>query len=179
LLSILPRNALMSLKPGTTVFILAGVFLVLLLAWIIVSNLSHAAGMRARDPHVIDQTRKANKQGRNRLILTFGRAGRVHSLFALVQHVGRKSGREYSTPVRLVRRGDSFIIPMIYGNRSDWYKNLLAAGTMKLTWQGQTHRVGNAEPLEVSLAEKEFPWISRFLFRLEGLPAFLRVTILS
>jgi deazaflavin-dependent oxidoreductase (nitroreductase family) len=169
----------MKVLSGMTGLIFLIVLAALLLAWGIVSNLHHAAGMRRRDPCVIDRTRKANKQGRNRLITTIGRAGKRNSPFALLHHTGRKSGKDYVTPVRLVRLNSTFIIPMTYGERADWYKNLLACGTMEITWQGQTHKVGNPERLEIDSAMRAFPWISRMLFRLEGLPGFLQVTPLS
>jgi len=164
--------------PTSSLVLIIGVALfVLVLIWIVISNLRHAAGMRARDSHIIDKTRIANKQGRNRIILSIGRAGKPHSLFALLHHIGRKSGTQYSTPVRLIHRDNAFTIPLTYGERSDWYKNLKATGTMQITWQGQTYDVGKPERLEVSQAIDDFPWISRFLFKQEGLPGFLRVTI--
>ena len=151
----------------------------LLFIFMIISNLRYAAGMRARDSRVIDKTRINNKRGRNRFIMTVGRAGKANSLFALVHHTGRKSGKLHTTPVRLVHHDNTFIIPLTYGERADWYKNLMESGMMKITWQGQTFEVGNPELLEVDEAIDDFPWISRSLFKQEGLPAFLQVSIVQ
>lgn len=47
---------------------------------------------------------------------------------AVVVHVGRRTGRQYRTPVLALRTGNSFAIPLPYGNRTDWSRNLRAAG---------------------------------------------------
>jgi hypothetical protein len=68
---------------------------------------------------------------------------------------------------------------MTYGERSDWYQNLMVSGTVQVTWQGQTYKAENPERLEVGEAENDFPAVSRFLFELDGLPGFVRVTIID
>jgi deazaflavin-dependent oxidoreductase (nitroreductase family) len=47
--------------------------------------------------------------------------------FAIVHHVGRRSGREYETPVNVFVNGDRFTFALTYGE-SEWMKNVLAAG---------------------------------------------------
>jgi len=84
-----------------------------------------------------------------------------------------------TTPVRLVHNDNTFIIPLTYGERADWYKNLMTSGMMKITWQGQIYEVGNPERLEVNEAIDDFPWISQSLFKQEGLPAFIQVSIVQ
>ena len=44
-------------------------------------------------------------------------------------HVGRTTGRPYKTPIMLFRRGDRGVIALTYGERTQWLKNVLAAGT--------------------------------------------------
>ena len=48
--------------------------------------------------------------------------------FAIVTHVGRRSGTEYRTPVNLFRHGDRWVIALTYGADSQWVRNVLAAG---------------------------------------------------
>jgi deazaflavin-dependent oxidoreductase (nitroreductase family) len=48
--------------------------------------------------------------------------------FGMVHHRGRKSGREYRTPVKVFRRGAEYVITLPYGADSDWVKNVVAAG---------------------------------------------------
>jgi len=48
--------------------------------------------------------------------------------FGVLHHRGRKSGREYQTPVKLFRHGDDYVITLPYGAGTDWVKNVVAAG---------------------------------------------------
>jgi deazaflavin-dependent oxidoreductase (nitroreductase family) len=48
--------------------------------------------------------------------------------FAVVHHVGRRSGRAFSNPVNLFRHGDRYVIALTYGADSQWVRNVLAAG---------------------------------------------------
>jgi deazaflavin-dependent oxidoreductase (nitroreductase family) len=57
--------------------------------------------------------------------------------FAIVSHIGRKSGRTYRTPVNAFRTDDGYIIALTYGSESDWVKNVLAAGSCELQTRGQ------------------------------------------
>jgi deazaflavin-dependent oxidoreductase (nitroreductase family) len=57
--------------------------------------------------------------------------------FGAVCHRGRKSGREYRTPVKVFRRGDSYVVSLPYGSESDWVKNVVAAGGCELVIRGQ------------------------------------------
>jgi deazaflavin-dependent oxidoreductase (nitroreductase family) len=48
--------------------------------------------------------------------------------FAIVTHVGRRTGRCYETPLMLFRRDDEVVIAMTYGPDTEWARNILAAG---------------------------------------------------
>ncbi|MFG2953238.1 nitroreductase family deazaflavin-dependent oxidoreductase [Streptomyces sp. NPDC048291] len=61
--------------------------------------------------------------------------------FGKVHHRGRKSGREFTTPVKLFRRGADIVITLPYGPGSDWVKNVLAAGGCEITTRGRRIRV--------------------------------------
>jgi deazaflavin-dependent oxidoreductase (nitroreductase family) len=57
--------------------------------------------------------------------------------FAIVTHVGRRSGRTYRTPVSLFRRGDGYVIALMYGAESQWGRNVLAAGGADIETRGR------------------------------------------
>jgi deazaflavin-dependent oxidoreductase (nitroreductase family) len=57
--------------------------------------------------------------------------------FAVVTHVGRRSGRSYRTPVNLFRRGDGYVIALMYGADSQWVHNVLAAGAADIETRGR------------------------------------------
>ncbi|MEU3051105.1 MULTISPECIES: nitroreductase family deazaflavin-dependent oxidoreductase [unclassified Streptomyces] len=61
--------------------------------------------------------------------------------FGKVHHRGRKSGRAFTTPVKLFRRGGDIIITLPYGPGSDWVKNVLAEGGCEITTRGRRIRV--------------------------------------
>ena len=63
--------------------------------------------------------------------------------FAVVSHVGRRSGRTYRTPVSLYRRGDGYVIALMYGADSQWVRNVVAAGGADIETRGRRlHLVG-------------------------------------
>src|SRR5436309_16033281 len=57
--------------------------------------------------------------------------------WAVILHRGRRSGRSYRTPVLAFRRGQTLIIALLYGEESDWLRNLRAGA-------GQVVRGGRA-----------------------------------
>ena len=63
--------------------------------------------------------------------------------FAIVSHVGRRSGSAYRTPVNAFRTVDGYIIALTYGAESDWVKNVLAAGSCELLTRGRRVRLIN------------------------------------
>ena len=81
-----------------------------------------------------------NKRATNRVL---GRLVPYLPSFAFVVHRGRKSGREYRTPVNAFRRGDSYTFALTYGPETEWVKNILAAGGCSLKLRGRTVRLTN------------------------------------
>ena len=72
--------------------------------------------------------------------------------FAVVSHVGRRSGRVYRTPVNLFRDGDRYVIALTYGSDSQWVRNVLAAGAVDVETRGR--RVHLVAPEVVHDAER-------------------------
>jgi deazaflavin-dependent oxidoreductase (nitroreductase family) len=60
--------------------------------------------------------------------------------YAMVEHVGRRSGRAYRTPVTGVRKAGRLYVPLPYGSRAQWVRNLLAAGEGSVRRAGRRHR---------------------------------------
>jgi deazaflavin-dependent oxidoreductase (nitroreductase family) len=55
--------------------------------------------------------------------------------WAVIVHRGRRSGRQYRTPLFAFRRDRTLVIAVLYGQESDWLRNLRAGG-------GQVIRAG-------------------------------------
>jgi deazaflavin-dependent oxidoreductase (nitroreductase family) len=85
-----------------------------------------------------DRLARINRQVTNPIMRTF--AGRVPG-FAIVVHRGRRTGREYYTPVNAFRSPGGFVIALTYGPDRDWVRNVLAAGGCTLKWQGRRRRL--------------------------------------
>ena len=58
-----------------------------------------------------------------------------------VVHTGRRTGREYRTPVIFFRRADRFVVALDYGPDADWVRNVLASGGCRLETQGRVLRM--------------------------------------
>ena len=125
-----------------------------------------AAGMRRGDQAVIDAKRHRNKRFANKMVTSVGRAGRPRSIFAVIECTGRRSGRRYTTPIRVVEEAGGFIVPLTYGPRTSWYANL-RAGPGQLHWQGRTIAVGNPTLVPTGTVAHLFPPPSRFLVWLD------------
>ncbi len=83
-------------------------------------------------------------------------AGKQGSSTSVVRHVGRRSGRAYETPVIAARHGDSFLIALPYGERTDWLKNVLAKGSAAIVTDGQTYEVDQPELIPMAEATGYF-----------------------
>src|SRR5262245_18434550 len=65
--------------------------------------------------------------------------------FAILSHVGRKSGRTFRIPMNVFRRGDHYYFALTYGSDVDWVKNVLAAGGCELHTLGRDVRLVEPE----------------------------------
>jgi deazaflavin-dependent oxidoreductase (nitroreductase family) len=57
--------------------------------------------------------------------------------FGVVVHTGRRSGRQYRTPVNVFRRRGGYVLALTYGAEADWVRNVLASGTCALETRGR------------------------------------------
>jgi deazaflavin-dependent oxidoreductase (nitroreductase family) len=75
--------------------------------------------------------------------------------FAIIEHVGRRSGKPYRTPVTVftaeVDGKPGVAVLLTYGPDRDWLKNLKAANGGKMRRNGKTF--GIADPQVVTRAE--------------------------
>lgn len=85
---------------------------------------------------------------------------RFFPLWALVHHRGRKSGRAYSVPVMVQVTADAFVAPVLFGPRTNWLRNVQAAGGCVIRWRGVDHRVVEPELIGPAEARAYFGRIS-------------------
>jgi deazaflavin-dependent oxidoreductase (nitroreductase family) len=123
-----------------------------------------------------DAVRQANKLFLNPLMLHL--AGRRHWYAARLEHVGRRSGRSYATPVVAQEVHGGFAIPLPYGPDVDWRRNLQATGSGVLQVNGVRHPITAPRLVDVDeLPELTPSW--RRLSRVYAIRQWLVVTTLA
>lgn len=85
--------------------------------------------------------------------------------WVVICHRGRRSGHLYRTPVNAYRRGDTLAIVVLYGEESDWVRNVLAGGG-QVVRAGRTHEL--LAPRIVDPRVEPVPGPARALGRLTG-----------
>jgi deazaflavin-dependent oxidoreductase (nitroreductase family) len=81
---------------------------------------------------------------------------RIFPLYGILEHRGRRSGKSFRTPVVVRRVPDGFIVPMPWGEGTDWYRNVRAAGAASIRWNGATYQVDRPEVLDAEVALGSF-----------------------
>ena len=76
---------------------------------------------------------KFNKYITNKFFLLF--ASRL-APWAVVNHKGRHSGRDFRTPVMAFPTDSGFVIALTYGRNVDWVKNLIASDGGIIEYKG-------------------------------------------
>jgi len=105
-------------------------------------------------------------------------AGRRHfRMAAQIRHVGRRSGREYVTPAGARLAGDTFVIPLTFGNQSDWSRNVRAAGGCSIRLDGTDYQAVRPELVDREEAgdviRAAFGPAERVMFRMLGIRQYL------
>jgi deazaflavin-dependent oxidoreductase (nitroreductase family) len=101
-------------------------------------------------------------------------AGRVPP-FAILRHVGRRSGSEYRTPIMVFRMPGGFVIALTYGPGTDWVRNLFAAGEAMIEYRGRVIAVTDPRLTDGSEARRWLPWVVRVALRVMRVDDFLVV----
>ena len=103
------------------------------------------------------------------------RAGKPGAGTSIVQHVGRKSGRAYETPVVAVKHGTEFLIALPYGPRTDWLQNVVAKGGAQIVMDGTSYEVDHPEVVPMRDATAYFRRKQQRLHRRFGLESALKL----
>jgi deazaflavin-dependent oxidoreductase (nitroreductase family) len=105
----------------------------------------------------------------------FRMAGRIH-------HVGRRSGRTYVTPIGVKVRDGEALIPLTFGNQSDWVRNFRAAAGATIDVRRQRYRVGAPRFVDWSevrpLVRASFP-MARPVFKILGIKQYIQAPVLA
>jgi deazaflavin-dependent oxidoreductase (nitroreductase family) len=102
-------------------------------------------------------------------------AGTRYSPFALIRHVGRRSGKAYQTPLIIQRVPGGFILALTYGSGTDWYRNLVAAQGGTVRWHGRDYQLQAPELIDRATGIAAFPLPARPILTLNKIGEFARV----
>lgn len=95
--------------------------------------------------------------------------------WSLVRHRGRRSGRTYSTPVAARRTVDGFAIPLAFGERADWCRNVLASGSCVVRFGGSDYATVDPVVVDAESGSAAFRSFERFALRLARISRILLV----
>lgn len=100
-------------------------------------------------------------------------AGQPGSRISVVHHVGRTSGRPYRTPVVALPTEDGFLFALPYGLRSDWVRNVLAAGSATLEHRGRSTQLTRLSLVPADHANRLLPRSQQRIHSVYGVDDFL------
>ena len=118
-----------------------------------------------------DRVRVFNKHVTNRLLRVFVHLPR--GPFAIIRHIGRRSGKPHETVIWVWPLAEGFVIALTYGPEVDWYRNMLAASGGTVLWHKKVYAVEKPQPIDLKTALPAFPAPFRSLFRRAGMQDFV------
>lgn len=121
----------------------------------------------------LDVVKVMNKHVLNPAILRL--AGRKHFYASAIRHTGRRTGKEYRTPIVAERVADGFVVPLPHGASVDWVRNLSASGHGALTQGGTTYSVISPAVVCAKTAEAEMPPKRRRFFERMNVESYLHL----
>ena len=84
--------------------------------------------------------------------------------FGILEHVGRRSGKRYRTPLNVFSTDDGVAILLTYGPNRDWLKNLTSAGHGRLRRYGKTFEVTDPRVMPKAVAAPSVRRLWRTIF---------------
>jgi deazaflavin-dependent oxidoreductase (nitroreductase family) len=70
---------------------------------------------------------------------------RLIPVWGVLRHSGRKSGREFSTPLAFIATPGAFFIGLPWGRNTDWVRNVRAAGRCTVRLRGHEYECTQPE----------------------------------
>jgi deazaflavin-dependent oxidoreductase (nitroreductase family) len=96
---------------------------------------------------------------------------------AIVRHRGRRTGRDYATPVLAFGTEGGVVIAVLYGMNSDWVRNVRAAGRAEVQRRGESHEYEEARLVDGDEGLRLIPSVVRAPFRVLGVGHFVRLSV--
>ncbi|HEY3109246.1 MAG TPA: nitroreductase family deazaflavin-dependent oxidoreductase [Chloroflexota bacterium] len=110
----------------------------------------------------------------NPLVLSLA-GTRFLPLYGVIAHRGRRSGKSFRTPVVVRPTDDGFVVPMPWGEQTDWYRNVRAAGGCVIRWKGRDYPLVQPEIVDPAAAGAGFGAFERAMMARLGIEHCLRL----
>ena len=94
-------------------------------------------------------------------------------MLAVLSHRGRRSGRAYTTPVGARPIRDGYVIPLTFGARADWFRNVQTAGGCMIRWKGANYPLIDPIVVDWATVRSAFYPVERVLVPLIGIEQFV------
>ena len=138
------------------------VFLGLLLAW-----------LRWQLGPVVDFIRRMNRSATNPRVMRTAGTAQTHT--SVIQHISRKSGCTYETPIDTIETCSGLLIALPYGTRADWLRNVLDAGSATVVTNGERVDVNRPTIVAISDLAESIPRRTMRMLRLFGVSQCLHL----
>ena len=99
-------------------------------------------------------------------------AGRLPP-FSLLEHRGRKSGRDYQTPIMVFPPGNDLIVALTYGPTTDWAQNVIATGCCGIEYRHRHIALTNPRIVHQAPSAMPLPWLVQRALELMTVSDFL------
>jgi deazaflavin-dependent oxidoreductase (nitroreductase family) len=86
-------------------------------------------------------------------------------LYGVLEHRGRRSGKLFRTPLVVRPTPDGFVVPMPWGETTDWCRNVRAAGGCRVRWKNRVYVLDEPEVLDIAAAGAAFSGFQRRAMR--------------
>ena len=96
----------------------------------------------------------------------------------VIVHTGRKTRRQYRTPVLVFRRGDHFVVALTYGRDSQWVQNVLEHGGCKFETMGRALQLTRPNVFHDE-QRRSMPAVVRIILGLLNVSDFLEASRVS
>jgi deazaflavin-dependent oxidoreductase (nitroreductase family) len=93
----------------------------------------------------------------------------------VLTHVGRTSGETYRTPLDAHPVDGGYLFILVYGSKSDWVRNVLAAGHARLTIDGEEIDLATPRLVDEGEARQALPDTVKRPPRLLRITEYLRM----
>ncbi len=94
--------------------------------------------------------------------------------FARIHHVGRRSGRKFTTPVKMFFVDGDGIVALTYGPGADWVQNVIASGGA-VEHHGAVHQIATVRVVGRTIAWPALSTLVRGALRVLTVEDFLRI----